>query len=90
MIIPHLFQQISAIMSSGGQGDRPENINWPARDWRYFGAKPKTQPKTKPRKGAGVCSLCSWICCGTARALIAEAFGLGKIELSPKVSKGWG
>ena len=53
MIIPHLFKQIAAIMSSGGQGDKPGKVNWPARDWRYFGAKPKTQPKPQPKPKPG-------------------------------------
>ena len=92
MISPHLFKQIAAAatMSRDGQGDKPEKVNWPARDWRYTGAKPKAKPQPKPRKGMDVCSLCAGICCGTAQALIAEAFGQGRIKLSPKVSLGWG
>ena len=81
---------LPTIMASRGQGDEPGKVNRPAQDRRYFGAtpksQPKVQPKAKPRKGMGECSLCSGICCGTARALIAEVFGLGKIVLSPKVS----
>ena len=90
VISPHLFKQIAATMSHDGQGDKPGKVNWPARDWRYTGAKPKAQPKPKPRKGMDVCILCAGVCCSTTRALIVEAFGLGRITLSPKVSLGWG
>ena len=73
--------------------DGGDKVNWPARDWRYYGAKPKAKPQPKPqpkvKKGKDVCGICAGVCCGTARALIAEAFGLGCITLSPKVSKGW-
>ena len=66
-----------------------------------LGAKPKTkgQPKgwAKPisqsfsvKLGGPDCSLCQGICCGVARALVEEAFGLGVTNLSPKVSKGVG
>ena len=90
-------------MASGGKGDKPKKINWPARDCRpeYGGAKPKAkgQPKgqakpiSQPRPvklGGPDCTLCSGVCCRVARALVEEAFGLGVTNLSPKVSKGIG
>ena len=101
MISSQLFLQIEALcwhinMSSGGKGDKPDKVNWPARDWRIYGAKPKGQPKSQPkpasqpkpksRRGGADCSLCSGVCCRVARALIAEAFGLGCIVVSPIVS----
>ena len=64
-----------------------------------FGAKPKPrgQPKAraqpirqqnKVKLGGPDCTLCTGLCCGVARALMEEAFGLGANTLSPKVSKG--
>ena len=86
VISPHLFKQIAVTMSREGSGDRPEKVKWPAQDWKLTGAKPRSQPKPKPKRSMDICSLCARICCGTARELIAEAFGLRRIQLSPKVS----
>ena len=80
---PHLFIHLTAVtMSKDGANNNPEKVNWPARDVRGTGAKPKL------KRGMDVCSLCAGICCGTARELIAEAFGMGQIQVSPKVSRG--
>ena len=75
-----------------GQDRKKKNVTWLARDVRDTkdtGTKPCVQPKpnewSKVKRGKGVCSLCGGICCGDARELIAEAFGMGKIQVSPKV-----
>ena len=69
--------------------DRKKSVTWLAKDVRDTGTKPRVQPKpnewSKVKRGKGVCSLCGGICCGAARELIAEAFGMGKIQVSPKV-----
>ena len=38
-------------MASSGKGDKPDKVNWPARDCRIYGTKPKPkgQPKGQPK-----------------------------------------
>ena len=85
----------NVIMASGGKGDKSGKVNWPARDWRHQyggpGSKPKpkgqaVQPSPRTRRGEADCQICSGVCCGVSRALIAKAFSLGCISISPKVS----
>lgn len=99
----NIYYLLSRMASGGGPGDKPKT-NWPARDYRpeyggNGGARPKAkvQPKSRakpvsqPRPvklGGPDCTLCTGVCCGVARALVEEAFGLGVMKLSPKVSKG--
>ena len=75
-----------------GQDRKKKNVTWHTRDVRDTkdtGTKPRVQPKpnewSKVKRGKGVCSLCGGICYGAAWELIAEAFGMGKIQVSPKV-----
>ena len=84
VILPHLLLLFGANIMSGQ--DRKKPVTWLSKDVREIGAKPRPQPKPKVKKGKEVCSLCGGICWGTARKLIAEAFGMGKIQVSPKVS----
>ena len=85
VIFPHLVLLFGAIIMSGQ--DRKKPVTWLSKDVRETGTKPRVQPKPKVKKGKEVCSLCGGICCGTARELIVEAFGMGKIQVSPKVIK---
>ena len=74
-----------------GQDRKKKNVTWLARDVRDTGTRPRDQPQPKEwpkvKRGKGVCSLYGGICCGAVRELIAEAFGMGKIQVSPKVIK---
>ena len=66
-------------------GARPKSRGQPKGQ-----AKPTNQPMLEMKFGGPDCSLCSGVCCGVARALVEEAFGLDSINLSPKVSRGSG
>ena len=78
------------------QGSTPprkgEKDKWIARDIRETGAKPRPcKVKPQPKKlSADICGICYGSCCGTSCELIAELFGMGRITVSPKVSRGDG
>ena len=77
----------------GGNRDSDDQVKWLARDCRQEFGGPAARPgakvhhKPKPRKGPE-CRNCEDICCGVSRALISEAFDLGAITVSHKVSLG--
>ena len=79
-------------MASGGKGGK--SPKWPGRDCRpqYGGPGARPRPQAKPAKklGKGVCSICMGVCCSVSRELIAEAFKLGAIDISPKVCLNFG
>ena len=69
-----------------GQGGGREVV-WPAEDYRNtkpgVARKPVTRNKTrKPVK----CRNCGDLCCSLARELVCEAFKLGVVDMSRKVS----
>ena len=77
----------------GGRKDPDAQVQWLARDCRdeYRGTpvKPAAQVHPKPRtRKVPDCRNCEDLCCGLSRALISEAFNLGAINMSRKVSLG--
>ena len=77
----------------GGKESSDAQVKWLARDCRdeYRGApvKPAAQVHPKPRtRKVPDCRNCEDICYGLSRALISEAFDLGAITVSRKVSLG--
>ena len=77
----------------GGKGSSDNQVKWLARDCCEehggSGAKPGAKVQQKPRtRKVPDCRNCEDICCGVARALISEAFDLGAITVSRKVSLG--
>ena len=82
----------------GGQGDGAggkatgkgcgEDVTWLAEDRRYSksaGAVGKPATKPKPRRTVK-CRNCGDLCCSLARELVCEAFKLGVVDMSRKVS----
>ena len=77
---------------SQGAGEGPEGqVTWLARDVRETdkgeqgpGRRPEKPSGAKPKKRYS-CATCHDNCCGLARELVATAFGLGKVTMSPKV-----
>ena len=74
---------------AGAQGSG--EVTWLARDVRETdkgeqgpGRRPEKLTGAKPKKRYS-CSTCHDNCCGLARELVASAFRLGKITMSPKV-----
>ena len=77
----------------GGRENSDAQVKWLAWDCRdeYRGspAKPAAQVHPKPRtRKVPDCKNCEDLCCGLSRALISEAFSLGAITMSRKVSLG--
>ena len=74
----------------GGKGSSDNQVKWLARDCREeHRAKPGAKVQQKPRtQKVPECRNCEDICCGVSRALISEAFDLGVITVSRKVSLG--
>ena len=73
-----------------GEGS-DDQVTWLARDVRETdrgvqGAvrRPEKPSGAKPKKCYS-CAMCHDLCCGLARELVATAFGLGKVTMSPKV-----
>ena len=82
----------------GGQGDGAggkgngqgcgEDVTWLAEDRRYSksaGATGKPAAKPKPKMTIK-CRNCGDLCCSLARELVCEAFKLGVVDMSRKVS----
>ena len=68
-------------------------VHWLARDVRETDrdsqGKPAAQEGRQSRtRKAPECKNCQDLCCGLARAFISEAFGVGAITASRKVSLG--
>ena len=75
----------------GPQGKPPgqPRTRWLARDVRETGQGPQGKPPGQPRtRKLYDCKNCEDLCCGLARALVAEAFELGAVTMSRKVSLG--
>ena len=81
----------------GGQGDGAggkgngqgggENITWLAEDRRYSKSGATGKPAARPRPKRTVkCRNCGDLCCSLARELVCEAFKLGVVDMSRKVS----
>ena len=73
-----------------GEGSEDE-VTWLSRDIRETGKGGKGRGKrnekpsgAKPKKRYS-CATCHDLCCGLARELVATAFGLGNVTMSPKV-----
>ena len=85
------------VVRGGRGGGRQETVDgqeddvvWLARDVRLTGRGEKgSGPCVKPNgakpKRHFLCATCQDNCCGLARELVAAAFKLGKISMSPKV-----
>ena len=77
---------------AGAREGHEAHINWLARDIRETeqGEKglgrrqEKSSVQQKPKKSF-TCVTCQDLCCGLARELVTEAFGLGKVTMSRKV-----
>ena len=70
-----------------GEGSGDE-VTWLARDVRETGRGEQgagRQPSGARPKKRYSCATCHDLCCGLARELVATAFGLGKVTMSPKV-----
>ena len=75
---------------SSGKGHRQgggRDVDWPAKDVRITnqGSARKPAPRSKPKKTVK-CRNCGNICCSLARELVCEAFKLGVVDMSRKVS----
>ena len=74
-----------------GRDNGGDTTRWPAKDARKeyggSGARPRSGQGRKAQKkwGKETCPVCLGICCQVSRELIAKAFGLGCINVSPKV-----
>ena len=71
---------------ASGEGHGAQ-VRWLARDVRQTDqgseGKPAVQPRTRKLPD---CKNCADLCCGLSRALVSEAFELGAISMSRKVS----
>ena len=75
-----------------GEEGHGAHVNWLTRDIRETergeqgtgrrAEKPSVQQR--PKKSF-TCSTCQDLCCGLARELVTEAFGLGEVTMSRKV-----
>ena len=73
---------------SSGEG-HSSKVRWLARDVCETGQGPQEKPSGQPRtRKLYDCRNCEDLCCGLARALVAEAFELGAVTMSRKVSLG--
>ena len=74
----------------GDVGESGDEVVWLARDvretakWKQGSGRYEKPSGAKPRKRFA-CATCHDNCCGLARELVATAFNLGKITMSPKV-----
>ena len=75
----------------GAREESSDQVTFPARAFRETyrgiqgaGRQPEKPCGAKPKKRFS-CSTCQDLCCGLARELVATAFGLGKVTMSPKV-----
>ena len=77
----------------GGKEGSDAQVHWLARDCRETNrgsqVKPATQVQPQPRtRKVPDCRNCEDLCCGLSRTLVSEAFELGAITMSRKVSLG--
>ena len=64
-----------------------EHVTWLAEDRRYSKSGATGKPAARPRPKRRVkCSNCGDLCCSLARDLVCEAFKLGVVDMSRKVS----
>ena len=69
---------------AGGEGHQ---VCWLARDVRETNQGSQGKPAGQPRsRKLPDCKNCADLCCGLSRALVLEAFELGAISMSCKVS----
>ena len=80
-------------MASGGtagKGDgegHGKRVHWLGQDVRQTNQGSEGKPAVKPRtRKLPDCRNCADLCCGLSRALVSEAFRLGVIDMSRKVS----
>ena len=81
--------------SSGGKAGKVNGeghgaqVCWLAHDIRQTDQGSQGKPAVKPRtRKLPDCKNCADLCCGLSRALVSEAFELGAISMSRKVSLG--
>ena len=74
--------------SGKGSGKRDsQKVHWLAEDVRHTLRGSEGKPAAKPRTKQSLdCRNCGDLCCSLSRTLVSEAFELGVIDMSRKVS----
>ena len=71
---------------ASGEGHGAQ-VRWLARDVRETDQGPQGKPAGQPRsQKLPDCKNCADLCCGLSRVLVSEAFELGAISMSRRVS----
>ena len=95
-VVLHNYSCIDVMASGGGKAGKggeegPDaQVHWLGRDCcETKQGKPAAQVQPQPRtRKVPDCRNCEDLCCGLSRALVSEAFELGAITMSRKVSLG--